>query len=106
MVPMGLSSMRLLFFYLIMFSAPYVMSEELNEEEVLALVKQGQILSLKEIWGLHPFLVEQTLLDLELEYEGNGSYIYEIETLNKSNAVVEYEIDAATGQLLQEEFEE
>lgn len=81
-------------------------AESLSADDALNLVDAGEVLPLSEIISLHPVLSESRLLDIELEREDNGDLIYELEILKAENLVLELEIDAATGQLIREEFEE
>lgn len=81
-------------------------AESLSADDALNLVDAGEVLPLSEIISLHPVLSESRLLDIELEREDNGDLIYEFEILKAENLVLELEIDAATGQLIREEFEE
>ena len=81
-------------------------AESLSANDALNLVDAGEVLPLSEIISLHPVLSESRLLDIELQREDNGELIYESEILKAENLVLELEIDAATGQLIREEFEE
>jgi len=81
-------------------------AESLGADDALALVDAGQVLPLSEIISLHPVLSDSRLLDIELEREDDGTLIYEFEVLKEENLVLELEINAATGQLVREEFEE
>lgn len=86
--------------------APLAQAQELSVDEVLKLVKDGRVMPLEEILSLHPEINGARLLDLSLSREGEDSYVYSVEVINKSNSVVEFEIDAVTGLFLQEQFEE
>ncbi|WP_415898597.1 PepSY domain-containing protein [Neptuniibacter sp. QD48_11] len=86
--------------------APLAQAQELSADEVLKLVKDGKVMPLEEILSLHPEISDARLLDLSLSREGEDSYVYSVEVINKSNSVVEFEIDAVTGLFLQEQFEE
>lgn len=81
-------------------------AESLSADQVLSLVKAGEILSLEEIIDQIPVISESRLLDIELEQEGSGKLIYEFELLKSNNEVVELAVDAVNGELLHEEFEE
>lgn len=80
-------------------------SETLEPQQVRELVKQGRLLPLAQIRALHPELQMQQVLDVELEREEDG-YRYEIETLGPDGKVMEYEIDAVSGELLEREIED
>lgn len=81
-------------------------AESLSSDYALSQVDAGNVLPLSEIIRLHPLLSESRLLDIELVREDDGVLIYEFEILQSENLVLELEIDAATGQLLREGFEE
>ncbi len=81
-------------------------AESVAVEQVQRLVEAGQILSLEEILDQNSLISESRLLDVELERAGNGKMVYEFELLNSNNRVIELEVDATTGELLYEEFEE
>ncbi|MCW8887409.1 MAG: PepSY domain-containing protein [Motiliproteus sp.] len=81
-------------------------AESLGVDQVRMLVEAGEILSLEEILTHNPSISDARLLDLELERDDSGKLVYEFELLNSNNLVIELEIDAATGALLHEEFEE
>ncbi|WP_415893986.1 PepSY domain-containing protein [Neptuniibacter sp. PT8_73] len=95
-----------IFLLLSVLLAPSVQAQELSAEEVLKLVKDGKVMPLEEILSLHPEISGARLLDLSLSSEGEEGYVYSVEVINKSNSVVEFEIDAVTGLFLQEQFEE
>jgi len=78
-------------------------SDKLSAKEVLVLMQQGKIQPLLTLLGQHNFA--GTLLDAELERE-HGRLIYELEYLNDKGEVWEYELDAATGEILEQELED
>ncbi|MCK5662426.1 MAG: PepSY domain-containing protein [Thiotrichaceae bacterium] len=77
---------------------------ELDTDQIRRLVKQGEILSLDTILNKHPQYMSGRLLDLEAEVE-HGQVIYELEFLMPNGDVVELEIDAASGEILEQEIE-
>ncbi|MAY42497.1 MULTISPECIES: PepSY domain-containing protein [unclassified Neptuniibacter] len=97
------STVLLLCFYLCLAESR---AENLSSDYALSQVDAGKVLPLSEIIRLHPLLSESRLLDIELVREDDGVLIYEFEILQSENIVLELEIDAATGQLLREGFEE
>lgn len=98
--------MRLTMLLLSFLTSTNTYGESLNADDVLVLVENGKVMPLEEILQLHPDILKSTLLDIELERENNGQLIYEVEILNTNRVVMEFEIDAQSGQLLREEFEE
>ena len=77
---------------------------DFNYEQIRQLVKQGKILSLDSILQKYPQLMSGRLLDLEVEYE-HGSILYELEFLQQNGDVIEFKIDAASGEILEQEIE-
>lgn len=79
-------------------------SNDLSEGHIRELVKQGQILPLETILKKFENRVQGRLLDLEVENE-HGQIVYELEFLRKDGYVHEIKIDAASGELIDEEIE-
>ena len=77
---------------------------DFNYEQIRQLVKQGKILSLDSILQKYPQLMSGRLLDLEVEYE-HGFILYELEFLQQNGDVIEFKIDAASGEILEQEIE-
>lgn len=98
--------MRLTLLSLIFLASLPAHADSLSADDVLMLVEEGTVMPLEEILELHPQISQSTLLDIELEREEDGQLIYEFEILNGNRVVMEFEIDARTGQLLREEFED
>ena len=77
-----------------------VMARDLDQDEALHLRQRGVILPLEQLLqqalGLYP---GAKLLEAELE-EKHDVYIYEVELLTTEGVVRELDLDAATGQLL------
>jgi uncharacterized membrane protein YkoI len=78
--------------------------KDLSTGQIRELVKQGKILSLETILQKYPRGMQGRLLDLEVEEE-HGQIVYELEFLREDGYVVEVEIDAATGRVLDEEVD-
>lgn len=79
--------------------------DDLNQNEIHNLVRQGKILSLEAILERYPQETHGKLLDLEVQRE-HGIVVYELEFLRRDNTVVELEINAATGELISKEIED
>ena len=71
---------------------------------IRGLVNKGEILPLEEILFLYPEEEYGRLLDLEVERE-HGRIVYEMEFLRGDGRVLELEIDARDGTLLEQEVE-
>jgi uncharacterized membrane protein YkoI len=80
-------------------------ADELDQDEVLALRRSGEVAPFQQILQSitlrYPGL---QLLEVELEAE-QGKYVYEIEILLGDNSVRELEIDAHSGEILEDEAE-
>lgn len=74
--------------------------DDLSPKEVRELLQAGEIQPLLTLIAQHNF--DGNLLDAELERE-DGRLIYELEFLNEQGEVWEYEVDAASGEILQQE---
>ena len=80
-------------------------SEELGQAEIRELVRQGEILPLETILARFPAKEYGKLLDLEVERE-HGTVIYEFEFLRTDGRIVEIEVDARNGRILEQEIED
>ena len=78
--------------------------EDISQNEIRDLVQQGKLMSLESIMLLYPEKQYGKLLDLDAERE-HGSVIYELKFLRADGRIVELEVDAANGQLLEQEIE-
>ena len=72
--------------------------------DIRGLVERGEILSLEEILTRYPEAEYGRLLDLEVEKE-HGRIVYEMEFLRDDGRVLELEVDARDGALLEQEIE-
>lgn len=79
-------------------------SADVDHAEIRELVKQGQILPLESILAQFPEKQYGKLLDLEVERE-QGVIVYEFEFLRADGVIVEIEVDARNGKILQQEIE-
>ena len=78
---------------------------ESDQHESRRLMEQGEILPLQQI--LDHLGQQQVGRVLEVELERvHGRYIYEIELLGEDGRVLEYEIDAASGEIINGKPEE
>jgi len=78
--------------------------EDISQNEIRELVKQGKLLSLESILVLYPQKQYGKLLDLEAERK-QDDIIYELKFLRADGRVIELEIDASNGLLLEQEIE-
>ena len=80
-------------------------SEDLGQSEIRELVRQGEIMPLEAILIQFPAKEFGKLLDLEVERE-DGVVVYEFEFLRADGRIVEIEVDARNGKILEQEFED
>lgn len=86
-------------------SIPAAAGEELGQAEIRELVRQGEILPLDTILAQFPAREFGKLLDLEVERE-RGVIVYEFEFLRADGRIVEIEVDARNGRVLEQEVED
>lgn len=79
--------------------------EDISQNEIRELVRQGELLSLESILSLYPEKQYGKLLDLEAERD-QGTVIYELKTLHADGRITELKIDARNGSLLELEIED
>ncbi len=95
--------MKPIFALLLLVSLSSASAEDIAQADALQLQQQGKILALEKILTLienrHP---KFSLLEVELEKD-EGVYIYEVELSTRDGVIRELEIDAATGNILQDE---
>lgn len=82
------------------------LGRDLGQDEALRLRQQGVILPLEQLvqkaLGLH---AGSKLLEVELE-EDDGLYVYEIELLTSEGIVREVKVNAANGEVLEDEVDD
>ncbi len=80
-------------------------SESVSQVEIRELVGSGEILPLETILERFPPTKYGKLLDLKVERE-HGTIIYEFEFLRADGLVLEVEVDAQNGTILESEVED
>jgi uncharacterized membrane protein YkoI len=81
-------------------------TDELNQDEVLALRRSGAVAPLQQILqSLAQRYPDLQVLEVELEAD-HGKYVYEIDILTGDDSVRELEIDAMSGEILEDEAED
>ena len=78
---------------------------ESDQHESRRLMEEGEILPLQQILDLLGREQTGRVLEVELERE-HGRYIYKIELLGEDGRVLEHEIDAASGEIINRKSEE
>ena len=83
---------------------PAQAGEDISQNEIRDLEKRGELLSLESILSMYPEKQYGKLLDLEAERE-HETVIYELKFLRADGRIIELEIDARNGSLLEQEIE-
>lgn len=78
---------------------------KVSQDEIRKLVERGELLSLESIMLQYSEEEYGKLLDLEVEYE-DGIIIYEMEFLRADGQIIEIEIDARNGRILEQEIKD
>ncbi len=76
-----------------------------ESKRVREWIAEGRILPLERLLEMNRERLRGRLLDVELERD-DGRYVYEIETIDKHGIVREIEIDATTGEWIDEEVDD
>lgn len=83
-----------------------VLADEISQDVARELRRAGSIQALdtllEQVRERHP---EARLLDAELERD-DGRYLYEVEIVTRDGEVRELEIDAGSGEILEDEAED
>lgn len=79
-----------------------VAAEKMDHEQVLQLKERGELLPLKVVLQRHRDRLWGRLIDLELEHQ-QGRWVYELELIDPRGVVLEYRIDAKSGEWLGQE---
>lgn len=86
-------------------SEEWHVEREMQRREVQQLVARGEILPLQALLAKLPVPTPGRLLEVEFELE-EGRYVYEMEFLTPGGSVIEYKVDAASGEVLKSEVED
>ena len=108
-VPNEVNSMKMMWLFpaLVAGTISYQVSasDDLDQAEIRELVRQGEIMPLETILAQLPAADFGKLIDLEVERE-NGVVVYEFEFLRTDGSIVEVEVDARNGKILEQEIED
>ena len=77
----------------------------LHFKKAVELVRQGEILPLETILARFPSRDYGKLLDLEVEHE-QDSIVYEFKFLHADGRIIEIEVDARNGKILEQEVDD
>ena len=80
-------------------------ADDVSPEQVKRWIEAGRALPLAKLRAMNADLFEGRLLDAELEEKGDR-LIYELEILGPDARVREFELDARTGEVLEEKLED
>lgn len=81
-------------------------ARDIDQDEALALRREGQVLPFEQLLtAVTERYPGASVLEVELEEE-HGRFIYEMEVLTAEGTVREIELDARSGEVLQDELED
>ena len=81
-------------------------ARDIDQDEALALRREGQVLPFEQLLtAVTARYPGASVLEVELEEE-RGRFIYEMEVLTAEGTVREIELDAGSGEVLQDELED
>ena len=86
-------------------SSGIAISHEIDQSEIIQLVRQGTIQPLVQIMSQSSLQNAGRILEIELEHD-QDSYIYAIDTLDDQGIIREYKFNAHDGSLLNMELED
>lgn len=78
------------------------LAEEREHERAAAAVARGEILSLEVLLQRVGRREDERLIEVEIERE-DGRWVYELELMGADGRVRELEVDAATGDILDDD---
>jgi uncharacterized membrane protein YkoI len=81
------------------------LAKDIGHEEATSLAKEGRILPLAEIMKKVGVEAPGEVIEVELELE-HGAYVYELKILSPDGRRQDFEVDAATGDILDAEDED
>ena len=79
--------------------------DAISPHQIRQMVANGEILPLEKIMSRYPEKAYGKLLDLEVKQE-HSTLVYELEFLRSDGRVIELEINAQNGQLLEQEIKD
>ncbi len=75
-------------------------ADSIDPARVRALVERGEILPLEKIMKINEGQLVGRIIEVELEGERGGGYLYEIKVLPPDGRYREFKIDARSGQIV------
>jgi len=89
----------------LLISSGVAISHEIDQSEIIQLVRQGTIQPLVQIMNQSSLQNAGRILEIELEYD-QDIYIYAIDTLDDQGIIREYKFNAQDGSLINMELED
>lgn len=83
-----------------------VRADDVGHEEARRAVERGELRPLADILAVVKKSFPGKVVEVELEREDSGRYIYEIEVLSRDGRVIELEYDGKTGRQLKMEVDD
>lgn len=94
-----LSSSLVLGTFLLVCATPGEGQQVLDYEQARAAVRRGEILPLEQILKIANAEYPGELVEIELEFD-DGLWLYEVELVTDDGRLVEIELDARTGEII------
>lgn len=82
-------------------STPSAASDQTEQTKARAALQRGEILPLSRILAIAEKRAPGDVIKVKLEQEDNGRFEYELKVLSKNGRILEIEIDARTGAVLE-----
>ena len=95
---------RTLLLLLLSATAPAAMADE-DHERARAALERGDILPLSRILEIVETDTPGRVIDLDFDSD-DGRYLYELELLDSGGRLVELKLDAATGAIIERDYED
>lgn len=101
-----MTNIKKVFALVLLLAAASTSGDDIDQNEVLKLRLEGKVLPFEQIQQrIHQRYADSRFLEVELDEE-DGKLIYEIEILTGEGVVRELEVDAASGEVLEDELED
>lgn len=95
---------RVLLLLLLSATVPAAMADE-DHERARAALERGEILPLSHILEIVEADTPGRVIDLDFDSD-DGRYLYELEILDSSGRLLELTLDAATGAIIERDYED